>query len=134
MNLIRGDREGGGSVCVPVLLPSLHFTRCEDQRRRRGIVMCQINPIKAKKKKESFSPQSRTRQAELTSCKVFLLFQPISPIANKCVMDHCKESLSMQTRALHIRRHVTLFSGTHKAHFKQWMSPSSPPANTRKSK
>lgn len=72
VRLIGGDREGGGSVCVSVLLPSLYFTLCEDQRRGRTIVTRQINPIKAKR--ASFYSLRWMRQAELTSCTICSLF------------------------------------------------------------
>lgn len=72
VRLIGRDREGGGSVCVSVLLPSLCFTLCEDQCRGRTIVMRQINPIKAKR--VSFYSLRGMRQAELTSCTICSLF------------------------------------------------------------
>lgn len=72
VRLIGGDREGGGSVCVSVLLPSLYFTLCEDQCRRRTIVTRQINPIKVKR--VSFYSLRGMRQAELTSCTICSLF------------------------------------------------------------
>lgn len=49
VRLIGGDAEGGGSVCVSLRLPSLHFTRGEDRCRGRRIVTRGINPIKAER-------------------------------------------------------------------------------------
>lgn len=86
MRLIGGDREGGGSVCVSVLLPTLHFTHCEDQCRGRRIVTCQINPIKAKRE---FLFTELNAPSRINELQDLFPVQPIPTIENKCVMGHC---------------------------------------------
>lgn len=88
VKLIGGDREGGGSVCVSLLLPSLHFTRCEDQCRRRRIVTHRINPIKAEITEFLFGEVNTP--SRINKLQDLFPVQPISPIGNKCVMGHRK--------------------------------------------